>query len=285
MISPSEKEKFLEVQNLAFAAAKYCQNQLQEGMTEKDAATIMENYLQDNAVKQYFHKAFAWFGDRTCFKDFSRPLPFLKKSTWSDFKLPSSKNPLPHFGKEFLPTNRKLEKNMAVILDIAPAIDNIAVDIGYSFFYGTNEDYNKAYAFLIEIKNMLPQIVDKERNIDRIYKTISQLIGNQNFNNCHQLYPLGVLGHKLGRLPLTWIPKINILGFHPQAFFYLLKEDITAPFKFSNTTPYLAQGINQDISTGLWAIEPHFGNKEWGLKFEEILVVEQDTAYWLSSEK
>jgi hypothetical protein len=35
---------------------------------------------------------------------------------------------------------------------------------------------------------------------------------------------------------------------------------------------------------GLWAIEPHIGGGNFGMKFEEILVVEGGQASWLSND-
>jgi hypothetical protein len=38
---------------------------------------------------------------------------------------------------------------------------------------------------------------------------------------------------------------------------------------------------HRGAKTGIWAIEPHVRVGEFGCKFEELLVVEQDRAYWL----
>lgn len=35
---------------------------------------------------------------------------------------------------------------------------------------------------------------------------------------------------------------------------------------------------------GLWAIEPHIGAQGFGAKFEELLVVEPDRAFWLDDD-
>ena len=35
---------------------------------------------------------------------------------------------------------------------------------------------------------------------------------------------------------------------------------------------------------GVWAIEPHFGGKGFGSKFEEMIVVDESGARWLSEE-
>jgi hypothetical protein len=35
---------------------------------------------------------------------------------------------------------------------------------------------------------------------------------------------------------------------------------------------------------GLWAVEPHLGFRGVGAKFEELLVITDDDAYWLDDE-
>jgi hypothetical protein len=35
---------------------------------------------------------------------------------------------------------------------------------------------------------------------------------------------------------------------------------------------------------GLWAVEPHFGLRGTGVKFEEILVVTENDAHWLDDD-
>ncbi len=35
---------------------------------------------------------------------------------------------------------------------------------------------------------------------------------------------------------------------------------------------------------GLWAVEPHFAINGIGVKFEEIMVITEDDAYWLDND-
>jgi hypothetical protein len=39
--------------------------------------------------------------------------------------------------------------------------------------------------------------------------------------------------------------------------------------------------LHHGPKTGVWAIEPHLRAGDFGCKFEELLVVEKDRAYWL----
>lgn len=273
------------VQELALSCAQEVFTKLQAGMTEKEAAKLMDNWLKERGVKKYFHRPFAWFGDRTLFNDFSRPLPLLQKKTWKDLKLPSFKSPLPHFGMEFLPTKRKLTEGMPVILDVAPVHNEFFADIGYAAFFGTNETHEEMIQFLEGLKNKIPEIVKTHKVISKIYSEVDKHLVAEGYSNCHQLYPLGVLGHKVGLYPNLKgikLPRLNIMGFEPEAFAFLLGQNPTAPVKFNQTTPFIAEGIEEKISDGFWAIEPHIGKGEIGVKFEEILVVDGENVEWLS---
>jgi hypothetical protein len=78
----SISSELLEIQRIALKIAEESFNELKTGMTEIDATEIMYSKGRDNNISKYFHFPFAWFGDRTMFKDFSQPLPILSKSTW-----------------------------------------------------------------------------------------------------------------------------------------------------------------------------------------------------------
>jgi hypothetical protein len=274
------EEILLKIQNIAINCAKDTYKKLEVGTTEKEACEMMNEYLKKYGITEYFHHPFAWFGDRTKFHEFSRPLPLLNKKF--DLKLPSLKNPLPHFGLEFMPTDRALVKNEAVILDVAPIQGDHFADIGYSEYFGENEKFNKAKVFLETLKKEIPNIIRADRNIKRICRRVNDIIALAGYGNCHQLYPLSVLGHKVGNIPKIKLPNFKVLGFSPKAFTFLFSHNLTAPFYFNKETPYLTDSIDKDISNGFWAIEPHIGAQDFGLKFEEILRIDNDSIYWIS---
>ena len=121
-----------------------------------------------------------------------------------------------------------------------------------------------------------------------IYKKVDHMIHEMGYINCHKKYPFGVLGHKVGKMTGISLPRINIGGFHPQTYYYLAKASIESFFSFPLTAklklPYWTDGMNHTIEPGLWTIEPHFGKGNIGVKFEEILVVDDSDAYWLDND-
>lgn len=258
-------EEIKKVQQLAYEGAVATRKKLKIGMTEKEAASLLENFFQDKGHNLFFHRPFAWFGDRTNFTNFKRP------------SIPGKGQLLPHLGIEFMPTDRKLEEGMAVTLDVAPSVNGLAVDIGYSFSFGENAEVTSARKTLLELRAIILKGARERLPIKEIYRLVERRIIEQGFRNCHDLYPLGVLGHRIGKLPLTRLPRISLMGFHPQAFLYLLKEMAKGP-------ALLTESEERPMSIGLWAVEPHIGNDTFGVKFEEILVVTETDVYWLDDQ-
>lgn len=46
----------------------------------------------------------------------------------------------------------------------------------------------------------------------------------------------------------------------------------------------LTKDEKRTLSPGLWAVEPHLWGPGFGVKFEEILVVTENDAFWLDEE-
>jgi len=255
-----ELELHQKIQKLAYDSALVVKSQLCEGMTEIEAADLLDEVLQKKGVRNFFHTSFVWFGDRTSFNNFQ---------TYFDFQ----------------PTKRKLEKGMCVILDTAPALEGRACDIGYTFSYGENSEVEKAIQDLEVFRNVILQRILSEKTLGEIYIEIDSIIREMGYKNCHRMYPAEVLGHKIGRLPFLQIPPIKVFGFHAQTFLYLLGETIEA-FGFGNhsVVPYWNSFSNHRAGVGLWAVEPHIGKGNIGVKWEEILVVTDSSAYWLDED-
>lgn len=252
----SEVQRYHKIQQLAYQAVTEARAKLRVGMTEIEAAKLVDDFFERQGHDLFFHRAFAWFGDRTAFKGFKRPEETMD------------------LGSAFMPSHKKLEENMPVILDVAPSVEGHAVDIGYSFFFGEDPTHHQARVLLKEFRTLILTLAQERRAISEIYHAVEKLIRAKGFKNCHDLYPLGVLGHRIGKLPLLGLPKLNLRRFAPQSYAFLAKQSL-----FGSTVMKASE--KRPLSTGLWAIEPHFGNDEFGVKFEEILVVEKDRVYWL----
>ncbi|EQA45337.1 metallopeptidase family M24 [Leptospira broomii serovar Hurstbridge str. 5399] len=280
--SLSELEEHRRVQSLAYEAVESVRQDLYPGITEKEAAWKIDEYIRAKGGSSFFHYGFAWFGDRTAFRGFKRPLSLRH--------LRKGEGILPHFGQEFQPSKRKLKEGMAVILDVAPSFKGCSADIGYSFSFGENPEHDRAMAALEEYRELIIRGVLAKRTLGDIYREVDARIRSTGYVNCHSVYPQGVLGHKVGKLPAYNLPGGRFLGFPLQTFAYLVPQMVEGLLPWSSTSsPLWSESSEFSAEPGLWAVEPHIGriysgsqaDQSFGVKWEEILVVTESTAYWL----
>ncbi len=243
-------DKFEKAQNLAYEATSSVMKLLYEGITEKEAAGLLDTYCRDSEVASFFHKPFAWFGDRTRFLNFK-----------SQFN--------------FLPSHRRLNVGDVVILDVAPILQGHVADVGHTFIFGKeqNPDVIKAKKLLLKLRKDLPGMFMSSISTKEIWEKVDDEIKENGFDNIHQLYPFSVLGHRVRKVPLGHLPGITIpFGWH--SLWSLASHGL-----FSE----LLGPKHKGSKVGVWAIEPHIGGKDFGAKFEELLVVDDSgRAFWLS---
>ncbi|MBI3288343.1 MAG: aminopeptidase P family protein [Elusimicrobia bacterium] len=241
-------------QDLAYACARHVARELQEGWSEAQAARLMDVYLQDHGVRSFFHRSFAWFGERTRFDGF-RGL------------------------RGFLPSSRRLQAGDCVILDTAPVYQGYPADIGYSCCPQESAALRDGRGFLAALRGVIRELferasVDSGLSGGDICASVSRHIVAAGYDVIHTRYPGAVLGHRLHPMPEKWRPPT------------------LTPFGWRVYERFLAEGVLPDLLNerhrggllGAWAIEPHIGGPGFGCKFEEVLIVEPGQARWLSEE-
>lgn len=276
--SSDELAEFKAAQRLAYDAVAAVEAQLYEGITEKQAATMLEDWLRERGVRRFFHYGFAWFGDRTRFEGFTRP---------QGSALGSLLNPkVAHFGRQFLPTDRPLREGDAVILDVGPVLGRVSTDMGYSCTLGTeNQEFIDARMALQPIHQFILDAVKAGTRQSEIYQQVDTLIADLGYENVHSYYPGAVIAHRVGFLPGAKLPTGRVMGFSPQGIAYLswhIAESAIRPAL--NAIPLWNSESDRPCEPGIWAVEPHIGTKGFGVKFEELLVVTEDDAYWLDDD-
>lgn len=267
-IRASDLQQFRQVQKLAYDCVEYTAASLRTGMTEKHACSLMRDWLKGHGVHDLFHDPFAWFGDRAAFKGF-----------WADHK--------------FLPSDRRLEDGMTGILDIAPIIDGYAADIGYCFVHGKNpatqpilDDMNRT---LLRARELILDGVRERRTFKSIYEEVDSIIEAAGYVNQHRRYPHRVLGHRVGRHLSNPLNQVRWLGFGLPTYVWLMSRQWA-----SKLTPGIVHSplwndrreSNHRPFEGLWAVEPHIAlpDQSLGTKWEEILVITKDNAWWLDDD-
>lgn len=271
--SALEVDQFRQVQRLAYDIALTVESQLQVGMTELEVCTLIAAAQARNDVAQVFHQPYAWFGHRT-----------LLGADWASQAGRVGARPangvVPN--TSFLPTEATLAEGVPLIIDLAPVVRGIASDVGYSCVLGKNVMFHDLDRGLAGIRSFLLEGVRAGETLSDLYRELDFLLTQRGWENCHQHYPDRALGHlvfPLGHEPDRPSP---LPGFGTAAAEGLVAAGLAAvepgsPYPVWNDSPF----SDRPAAPGLWAVEPHIGRDGVGVKFEEVLVVTEDDAFWL----
>lgn len=241
-------EGFLRCQRLAQSAAYEVAGLIQEGWTEIQAANLLKTCLMDSGVRAFFHHPFAWFGDRTRFQGIKT------------------------YG-QYSPSKRCLLPGEVFILDAAPIYHGYISDIGYTSSLGKNSELEEAKLFLLKLRSEIPNLFQTLRDGGEVWSLIDQKIKDAGYNNIHQKYPFSVMGHRVHETNEQF-GFLKFLNFGWQSYWTFASRGLFGQLMNSH--------FSGDL-TGLWAIEPHIGKSNFGVKFEEILVIEPHRVKWLDS--
>jgi Xaa-Pro aminopeptidase len=298
--SAAELDRFRQVQRLAYDIAEQVESQLEPGMTEIDICARIAAAHARHDIAQVFHEPFAWVGGRTVLGAdwITGPLrakgasmrPHASGSddpvTTGDADDPvitgDSDDPGAWPGAPFFPTDQSIVDGAPVILDLAPVVDGISTDIGFSCVVGTNATFRELDRALPRILSFLLEGVRAGTSLRALYQQLDVLLAQRGWENCHQHYPDRALGHvvfPLGQEPGRPSP---LAGFGTAAA-EGLRAAGAAALENGTTFPVWNDSARSDYpaSPGLWAVEPHIGLDGVGVKVEEILVVTENDAFWL----
>ncbi len=265
-LTPQALSQFREVQTIAHRCLLAVADELAPGLTEREAAAMIEGRLRSEGVRKFFHVPFAWFGDRTALAGISTPL-------------------------DFFPTTRTLEVGTPVVLDVAPVVDGYVAGAAHSCSVGDNTAAKQAAADLRPFRSLIGQRVNRGDSRGEIYRAVEDLVVDLGYHNRHRRYPFGALGHRVTRqrrLPVD--PRL--LGFSAVGATQLLGRALAArlPARLTRHVPALAArspfvnvgpGSDEPLEQGLWLFEPHISRDGVGAKFKEVLVVGEANARWL----
>lgn len=253
-------EGFRAAQRVAYDAVTEVASGLTAGVTEREAAARIGQALARRGVRDFFHRPFAWFGDRARFAGFRTPL-------------------------DFFPSDRRLQVGMAAILDVGPVLNGYCADIGYTFCLGHSTEVRTAQEALRDFRSHILAAVRAERPLRQLYREVDEMIADLGYENCHQRYPFGVLGHRIQMQPLPRVRLPMLLGFGAGVGVRLLQQAARARVLKSDSPFWNAELPPEARATeGLWAIEPHIGRGEVGAKWEEMLLVTESDVRWLDDD-
>lgn len=253
---------FRRAQQLAYACAEAVAATFEVGVTERQAAAAMRRWLNDAGVDDWFHLPFAWFGDRTAFRGFHSP-------------------------HQFFPTGRRLEEAMPYILDCAPIVDGYTADIGFTGCLGANDALDLVLDDLAEYRALIVSAVRAGMSQGDVYREVDALAARQGYDIRHRAYPFRVIAHQVWRRPTSPGSRTKAhtaFGFGVASTATLLRTAVVGAR--AGRSPLWNRGrfSTHPPEPGVWAVEPHLGWRGVGAKFEELLVVTGDHAYWLDDD-
>ncbi|WIX78005.1 M24 family metallopeptidase [Amycolatopsis carbonis] len=277
LFTDEELAAFKAAQRLAFDAVVSIETELHEGITEQQAAVKLERWLRARGVSHFFHYGFVWFGDRTRFLDFP-PIPRRVRDLFG--------TKAAHFSGHYRPGGRRLKQGDAVILDIGPIYQRGAADIGYSCSLGRpTEEFHETRMALAPYRHMILDMVKNGETQSKIDKEIDDYTKDHGYLNIHSRYPGSAIAHRVGRVPGLRLPTFNVKGFSPQTVGYLAGDVLGSALRLDvRSAPFWKPKSDRPCEPGLWAFEPHIGRGDVGAKWGEVLVVTEDTAYWLDDD-
>jgi Metallopeptidase family M24 len=270
--SAAELDRFRQVQRLAYDIAQQVEGQLEVGMSEVDVCLRIADLQTTNDVTQVFHEPFAWIGRRTVLGEDWITTALGAKD------LAAGVRP----GTPFFPTSRAIDEGAPVIIDLAPVVDGISTDIGYSCVVGANRLFHDLDRAMPRIRSFLLEGVRAGESLLSLYRELDFLLAQRGWENCHQHYPDRAIGHMVFPLEPEPARPSPLPGFGTAAAEGLLAAGVAA-VEHGTSYPIWNDSAFSDhpAAAGLWAVEPHIGRDGVGLKFEEILVVTEDDAFWL----
>lgn len=264
---PDDLDGFRTTQRLAYDCAETIAAELTPGMTEKQTAALMTTWLLDHGVDDWFHKPFAWFGDRTAFDGFI------------GFKHLGGFNPA------FYPGHRALEEGMPFILDCAPSINGYTADIGYCGAIGENRLLDRLMDDLLAYRQLILEQVRARRPLAEISRAVDALCAQHGYAPRHKAYPFETLAHRVEKLDNDGkSAHLSLLNFGVRNIRELASGGLQL-LRGGDSPIWNSSGAADHPPTpGLWAVEPHLGFHGTGAKWEELLVITESDAYWLDDD-
>jgi Xaa-Pro aminopeptidase len=254
----TELDNFRQYQRASYALLEDVAASLREGETEKDVAGRMRKRFHEQGVHHYFHVPVALFGARTAYP--------------GDFGQLGA-----------LPTDTRLERGMPVILDAAPIYRGYTVDTSLATSFGECPRQRELIAALRPLRELIFRRVRERATFRAIAREVDAEIARLGYENCHRKHIAFVLGHRVTQVPDTWLRRRRVWGLGvSQVAFFVGKTFGAQRFGGTGSPNWNHTRSSDHLPTpGLWAVEPHLGKDGVGAKFEEILVITDDDAYWL----
>jgi Xaa-Pro aminopeptidase len=259
----AELARFGHWQATSYGVLEEVGGQLAVGSTERDATRMAMRAFRREGADRFFHLPVALFGERTALPD-----------PWST--------------SLFWPSTRTLDVGDSVILDASPTFEGFVVDTSVSFIFGAggSSKHKRAMADNLAHRARILGAVRAGATFQEIAVSVDGKVTADGYQNRHRLHPDEVLGHRVVRFTdLEAIPAVDSTGFDRFLLDWFVTGIGAAHTQGSVSPTWNDRDIcNRPPAPGLWAVEPHIARRSIGVKWEELLVITETDAHWLSDD-
>ena len=257
-LDPSLLERCRSAQQKTYQGLRAVAQALRAGMSEVEAAALLRQELCDRGAQGFFHEPIVWFGGRTAFEGIEARL-------------------------DALPTQNQIAAGQAFILDAAPIFDGCTADVSFSGSLAAPSP-PPGTSLLASLRKEIPGWINSGSTGRQVAQKVAAFAAAQGFESKQDGYLFGALGHRVFRHRPNPFLRRSAFGLGLSSAFQLFGRAALSrlpgtgcewPFwndsKFAENPPRF----------GLWSVEPHIAKDNHGLKWEELIVIDEDGARWL----
>lgn len=250
-----------DIELLAQQCTRAISASLQPGMSERDAANLMREWLKQRGVTEHLHRPLAWFGRRTTLSD---------RSGWLT---------RPGIRPKYFPSSTTLRSGMAMALYCAPYHQSVAAESLYCTTAGVNPSYQSLLSCADKLRDRLADAIGAGQSIESIQGLMQCFAAEHQLQLRHQQQPL-----------VDWLRPYSIspdLGYADKRIVDKLVGLTGNPLPAHLPTSQIPICRNSSLATGLWVIQPWLVRERRGAGFRALLNLSQHgtglRAQWLNA--
>jgi len=253
---------YARAQALSLEAALEVADQLRPGVTEAETAQLLDQKARSLGARGQFHRTLVWFGEHTRFQGQSSRIGAF-------------------------PGDTALESGAAVILDHAPLFDGYPGDVSHSRNAGEGDHGTGATAHLAALRAAIPPMVAQGMTSMEIALAVRQLTEAAGMRSLQNRYLFHALGHRVESVRFPGLSTIRLAGLGlPSAARLFGPAILHGVPGIQAEWPIWSESPRANIRPGhgLWSIEPHIECEGRGVKWEELLLIDDEGARWLEAD-
>ena len=249
----------LEAQRQVQSVVRSMESELFAGMTEVELSSRLRSRLVEAGAEGFFHEPVVWFGERSALKGMRGH-------------------------SDAMPGETELCEGDVVLMDAAPLLAGFPIDVSYVCSLGENAVLEQGRAVLRELRDAIPEWVTAGKTRRELALAVRELAEGRGFASRQKAYLFGALGHRLygpGFFPFARRSSFGLgLGSSVQLFGIALMSRLSRGLV---EWPFWSESPRSETPPGLgvWSVEPHIARDGVGVKWEELLVVDEQGARWL----